>query len=147
MPCPVGGRMSRFGKLGKVGASELESHLAYRCSFGGRWNWWRIFIFYWTSRLLSGPEKIHKNYRTGPIFFPEQKIAIQRNGICCCCFFFCETFRLGPNFLGFFRIQETEARNVDEEIKSLRRTETDLRRAIAAHRRWRKTAEITGEFS
>eukprot|EP00434_Breviolum_minutum_P029101 symbB.v1.2.025740.t1/scaffold2505.1/size135028/4 len=30
--------------------------------------------------------------------------------------------------------EETEARNVDEEIKSLRRTETDLRRAIAAHR-------------
>ena len=36
MPCPVGGRMPRFGKLGEVRESELESHLAYRCSFGGR---------------------------------------------------------------------------------------------------------------
>ena len=107
------------------------------------------FYYLLDIKVISGPEKSTKNYRKNTRkvdIFQEQKIAIQRNGICCCCFFFFASFRLGPNFLGFFRIQETEARNVDEEIKSLRRTETDLRRAIAAHRRCANGRRF-GEFS
>ena len=94
MPCPVGGRMSRFGKLGEVGASELESHLAYRCSFGGQWNWWRIFITYWDIKTFSGPKKSNKKLpdkksRKVDIFSQKQKNRDPKPERCVFfCFFF-----------------------------------------------------------
>lgn len=132
MPCPVGGRMSRFGKLGEVGASELESDLADWCSFGGRWNWWRIRKTVRKLDINLKPTKILEMST-----FPRTKSLSKR--------FFCRSERSKVFFgIADLTVQETEAR-VDEEIKSLRRTETDLRRAIAAHRPlaeiWRKADE------